>query len=100
MVAFKKIVRRAIQQRIDDLGRWSWMAFEGEDNEVILSMSIYQCCKIQPILKERRLITNKKQRYQKGIEMTVIRDVTFTKICVNSSEDSKRRQTKESFQWR
>ena len=27
------------------MGRWSWMAFEGEDNIVILIMSIYHCCK-------------------------------------------------------
>ena len=45
VVAFRKIARRVIQQGIDDLGRWSWMAFEGEDNRVILIMSIYQCCK-------------------------------------------------------
>ena len=45
VVAFGKIARRVIQQGIDDLGRWSWMVFEGEDNRVILVMSIYQCCK-------------------------------------------------------
>ena len=44
VVAFGKTARRVIQQRIDDLGRWSWMAFEGEDNKVILVMSSYQCC--------------------------------------------------------
>ena len=37
----------------DDLGRWSWMAFEGKDNKEILIMSIYQCCKnqINPLRK-------------------------------------------------
>ena len=45
MVDFGKTVRRVIQKGIDDLGRWSWMAFKGEDNKVILIMSIYQCCK-------------------------------------------------------
>ena len=45
VVAFGKTARRVIQQGIDDLGRWSWMVFEGEDNKVILVMSIYQCCK-------------------------------------------------------
>ena len=45
MAAFGKIIRRVIQQGIDDLGRWSWIAFKGEDNKVILIMSIYQCCK-------------------------------------------------------
>ena len=30
---------------IDNLERWSWMAFEGEGNIMILIMSIYQCCK-------------------------------------------------------
>ena len=44
VVAFRKTAIRVIQQGIDDLGRWSWMAFEGED-KVILIMSIYQCCK-------------------------------------------------------
>ena len=45
MVASGKTSRRKIQQGIDDLGRWSWMVFKGEDNKVILIMSIYQCCK-------------------------------------------------------
>ena len=45
MVAFGKTGRRVIKPGIDDLGRWSWMAFEGADNKVILIMSIYQCCK-------------------------------------------------------
>ena len=45
VVAFGKTVRRVIQQGIDDPDRWSWMAFEGEDNRVILIMSIYQGCK-------------------------------------------------------
>ena len=45
VAAFGKTARRVIQQRIDNLGRWSWMAFEGEDNKVILVMSICQCCK-------------------------------------------------------
>ena len=35
MVAFGKTARRVIQQSFDDLDRWSWMAFEGEDNKVI-----------------------------------------------------------------
>ena len=45
IVAFGKTARRVIQQGMDTLGRWSWMAFEGEDNKVILVMSIYQSCK-------------------------------------------------------
>ena len=45
MVAFGKTARRVIQQGNDDLGRWSWMAFEGEDNKMILIMNIYQYCK-------------------------------------------------------
>ena len=45
VVAFRKTARMVIQQGIDDLGRWSWMAFEGEDNRVLLITSIYQCCK-------------------------------------------------------
>ena len=45
IVAFGKTTRRVIQHGIDDLGRWSWMAFEGEDNKVILIISNYQCCK-------------------------------------------------------
>ena len=45
VVAFGKIARRVIQQGVDDLGRWSWMAFEMEDNKLILIISIYQCCK-------------------------------------------------------
>ena len=45
VVAFRKVTRRVIKQVIGDLGRWSWMAFEGGDNKVILIMSIYQCCK-------------------------------------------------------
>ena len=45
IVAVGKTTRRVIKQGIDDLGRWSWMAFEGADNKVILIMSIYQCCK-------------------------------------------------------
>ena len=45
IVAFGKTARRVIKQGIDDLGRWSWMAFEGADNKVILVMSIYQCCR-------------------------------------------------------
>ena len=45
IVAFEKTARRVIQQGMDALGRWSWMAFEGEDNKVILVMSIYQSCK-------------------------------------------------------
>ena len=45
IVAFGKTTRRVIQQGIDDLGRWSWMAFKEEDNKVILVISIYQCCK-------------------------------------------------------
>ena len=47
MVACEKRARRVIQQGIDDLGGWSWRTFNGEDNKVILAMSIYQCCKIQ-----------------------------------------------------
>ena len=42
IVAFGKTARRVIQQGMDELGRWSWMAFEGEDNKVTLVMSIYQ----------------------------------------------------------
>ena len=45
IIAFGKTARRVIQQGVDALGRWSWMAFEGEDKKVILVMSIYQCCK-------------------------------------------------------
>ena len=45
MVAFGKTARRVIHQGIDNLGRRSWTAFEGEDNKVILIISIYQCCK-------------------------------------------------------
>ena len=45
MVAFGKTARGVIQQGIDDLGRWSWIAFEEEDNKMILIISIYQCCK-------------------------------------------------------
>ena len=45
IVAFEKTARRVIEQGMDELGRWSWMAFEGEDNKVILVMSIHQCCK-------------------------------------------------------
>ena len=45
VVAFGKTASRVIQQVIDNLSRWSWMTFEGEDNKVILVMSIYQCCK-------------------------------------------------------
>ena len=45
MVAFEKQAKRVIQQGIDDFGRWSWVAFVGEDNRVILIMSIYQYCK-------------------------------------------------------
>ena len=45
VVAFAKIARRVIQQGIEDLGRWLWTAFEGEDNRVILVMNIYQYCK-------------------------------------------------------
>ena len=44
MVAFGKTARRGINQGINDLGRWSWMAFEGADNKVILTMSMYQYC--------------------------------------------------------
>ena len=45
VVAFGKKTRRMIQQGIDDLGRWSWIVFKGEDNKVILIISIYQCFK-------------------------------------------------------
>ena len=33
IVAFGKTARRVIKQGIDDLGRWSWMAFEGADKK-------------------------------------------------------------------
>ena len=36
MVAFRQIARRVIQQEIDDLGKWSWMAFKGTYNKGIL----------------------------------------------------------------
>ena len=45
IVAFGKTARRLIQQEIDNLGKWFLMAFKGDDNKVILIMSIYQCCK-------------------------------------------------------
>ena len=99
MVAFGKTAKRVFKQGIDDLGRWSWMAFEGVDNKVILIMSIYQCCKNQTNHKERRLITNKKQCYQKGIEMIMIQEETSTKICVNFCDDLKRRQSKRYYQY-
>ena len=35
IVAFGKTARRVVQQRMDALCRWSWMAFEGADNKVI-----------------------------------------------------------------
>ena len=53
MVAFRKIARRIIQHRFDDLGRWSRMSFEGEDNKVISIMSIGHCCKTQPTPQEK-----------------------------------------------
>ena len=40
VIAFEKKMRRVIQQDIDDLGRWCWMAFEGKDNKVTLIISI------------------------------------------------------------
>ena len=40
MVAFRKTARRVTQQRIDDLGRWSWMAFKEKTIKVILIMII------------------------------------------------------------
>ena len=58
IVAFGKTARKVIKQGIDDLGRWSWMAFKETDNKVILIMSIYQCCKNPTNHKERMLITN------------------------------------------
>ena len=41
IVAFRKTTRKIIQQEFDELGRCSWMSFEGKDNKVILIMSIY-----------------------------------------------------------
>ena len=98
MVAFGKTVRRVIQQGIDDLGRWSWMAFEGADNKVILIMSIYQCCKNPTNPQGMTAYHQQEKCYQKGIEMIVIQDETSTKICVNSCDDLKRRQRKRSYQ--
>ena len=50
IVAFGKTARRVIQQGIDDLGRWFWMAFEREDNKVMLIIIIYHCCRSQSFL--------------------------------------------------
>ena len=38
VVAFGKTTRRVIQQKLDNLGRWPWIAFKGEDNKVILAI--------------------------------------------------------------
>ena len=48
IIAFGKTARIIIKQGFDDMGCYSWMAFEGETNKVVLIISIYQCCK-QPI---------------------------------------------------
>ena len=55
MVAFRKTTRKVIQQGIDDLGRWSWMTFKGEEHKVILIMSIYQCCK-NPMIPQGKTV--------------------------------------------
>lgn len=44
-ITFGKTARRIIIQGFDDLGRWSWMAYEGEANIIVLTISIYQYCK-------------------------------------------------------
>ena len=91
IVVFGKTARKMIQQGFDELGRWSWMALEGEDNRFISIMSIYQCCKNVTNPQGKTVYHQQETMLSERNRKTVIQEDTFTKICVNSSSDSKRK---------